>query len=578
MNDISAFREDTIAQKFDGLLTPDSREGYSGYYVEPENLVKVVQTLRDQYHYDYLSMVTSTDYFPEDHIEAVYQLYKMSGGKGVNLKVKLTRDNPHVDSLVPLYPGAELQEREVYDMMGIHFDGHPDLRRILMWEGFNGYPLRKDWHEPYFEEETKPFKSRWPSGVAYRAEDKTPYKDNVSYPDDFDPYQCDPDVESALYESLSKIENGDDKNIKTERVIINLGPQHPSTHGVFRMATVLEGETIVDLKPAIGYLHRNHEKIGERNTYLQNMPFTDRLDYITSMINNFALAVTVEKLMGVKPPERAEYIRVMMAELTRILDHFLLVGFLTNDIGAFFTPALYAFKERELIADVFEEVSGSRMMCNYFRYGGVAHDLPDGMLVKISKLISRLERKIDEMDNFLSKNEILLSRCENVGILKPEDAIRYSVTGPVLRATGIPYDIRRADPYSIYDRLEFDVVTGTKGDTLDRYLVRLEEMRQSVRILKQIVRDIPGGPIQEGKPQYQVKVPPGEAYVRTESPKGELGFYIVSNGSINPWRYHVRAPTFVNLSALQLMTVGGKIADAVAVLGSVNITLGEVDR
>ncbi|WP_442886287.1 NADH-quinone oxidoreductase subunit D [Anaerolinea sp.] len=372
---------------------------------------------------------------------------------------------------------------------------------------------------------------------------------------------------------------GSDSELHTDRMIVNLGPQHPSTHGVFRMVVVLDGETVVDVKPVFGYLHRNHEKIGERCTWLQIMPFTDRLDYISSMSNNFGYALAVERLMGIKPPERAEYIRVMMAELTRIVSHLISIGFLLNDLGAYFTPSLYALEERELILDIFEAVSGSRMMCNYFRFGGVARDLPEGVLDKVKELVfERLPRKIDEFDRYLTRNEIVRVRTEGVGVLTAEQAIALSATGPILRASGVPYDIRRADPYSIYDRFDFDVVVRYHGDVYDRYLVRLEEIRQSIRILQQVVRDIPEGPVQTGKPQWQVRVPAGESYGRVEGPKGELGYYIVSNGKPNPWRYHVRAPSFVNLTSLAQMARGGKVADIVVILGSIDIVLGEVDR
>jgi NADH:ubiquinone oxidoreductase subunit D len=345
------------------------------------------------------------------------------------------------------------------------------------------------------------------------------------------------------------------------------------------MVVTLDSETIVALKPVMGYLHRNHEKIGERNTFLMNMPFTDRLDYICSMSNNFGYALAVEKLMNIQPTERVEYIRVIMAELTRVVNHFWAIGFLLNDLGAFFTPALYAINERELILDVFEAVSGSRMMCNYFRFGGVARDVSDDILERITVLVNdRLPRKIDELDIYLTQNEIVRSRGEGVGVLTAEDAIAYAAAGPVLRASGVPYDVRKADPYSIYDRFDFDVAIRPNGDVYDRYLIRVDEIRQSLRILQQAVRDIPAGEIQVGKPQYQVRVPAGEAYGRVENPKGELGFYVVSNGKPNPWLYQVRAPSFINLTAMEKMCIGQKIADVVAILGSIDIVLGETDR
>jgi len=571
--------QSSLIARFAEFVSADARPGYQGVMVLAEHLREVAQYIRDDLGYDYLSSVTGVDYFPDDRMEVVYHAYQTTGGAALVFRTQTFRQDAVVPSLVSLYPGAEFQEREVWDLLGIRFDGHPDLRRILMWEGFAGHPLRKDWREAYYEEDFKPYKSRWPEGRAVRLEDKNPYQDNVEYPAGFDPEQWLPDGDAALYAGLRRDAGITGSELKTDQLLVNLGPQHPSTHGVFRMATLLEGETIVSLKPVMGYLHRNHEKIAERNTYLQNMPFTDRLDYISSMSNNFGYALAVEKLMGVKPPERAEYLRVMMAELTRISSHVMATGFLLNDLGAFFTPALYALEERELILDVFEAVSGSRMMCNYFRFGGVVRDLPAGALDKIKRLVfERLPRKIDELDRYLSGSEIVISRCQGVGVLTAEEAIGLSASGPVLRASGVPYDIRRADPYSIYDRLEFDVAVRYHGDIYDRYLLRMDEMRQSLRILQQVVRDLPEGPVMSGKPQYQVRVPAGEAYGRVEGPKGELGYYVISNGKPNPWRYHVRAPSFINLTSLSHMAHGEKIADVVAILGSIDIVLGEVDR
>lgn len=513
-------------------------------------------------------------------MEVVYHAYRTTGGPALVFKVQVPRQDPVLPSLTQLYPGADLQEREAWDLLGIRFEGHPDLKRVLMWEGFHGHPLRKDWQEAFYEEDGKPFKSRWPGGQVIRAEDENPFNKNVEYPAGFDPNGWKPEGESAVYASVGRLDHPVSETALTaDQLVVNLGPQHPSTHGVFRMVVRLEGETIVDLEPVMGYLHRNHEKIGERNTYLMNIPFTDRLDYFNSMNNNFGYVLAVEKLMGTKPPERAEYIRVMMGELTRIVNHLAAIGFLLNDLGAFFTPLLYAFEERELILDIFEAVSGSRMMCNYYRFAGVARDLPEGVIEKITKLVmNRLPRKIDELDTFLTSNEIIRTRSEGIGVLTAEQAIAYSVVGPVLRASGVPYDVRRADPYGIYDRFEFDVAVRYHGDIYDRYLIRLDEIRQSIRILEQVVRDIPGGEIQTGKPQYQVRVPAGEAYGRVEGAKGELGFYVVSNGKPNPWRYHVRAPSFINLSALGVMCKNYKIADVVAILGSIDIVLGETDR
>jgi NADH-quinone oxidoreductase subunit C/D len=581
MSEETVVREKSeVEARFEGVVSRDERQAYEGYIVEVDRLIEFARAIRDEMGYDYLSSVTGVDYLPDEQMEVVYHAYRSTGGPALVFKVQVPRANPVVPSLVSIYPGADFQEREAWDLLGIRFEGHPNLKRILMWEGFDGHPLRKDWREAYYEEDGKPFKSRWPEGEVFRAEDRNPFYKNVDYPAGFDPDKWTPVGDAAVYAGLGKVEQPvSETALTTDQLVVNLGPQHPSTHGVFRMVVKLEGETIRHLEPVMGYLHRNHEKIGERNTYIMNMPFTDRLDYLSSMSNNFGYALAVEKLMGIKPPERAEYIRVMMAELTRISNHVWAIGFLLNDLGAFFTPALYAIEERELILDIFEAVAGSRMMCNYYRFGGVARDLPTGVFEKVRELVlERLPRKIDELDAFLTQNEIIRTRCEGVGILTPHEAIAYSAAGPVLRASGIPYDVRRADPYSIYDRFDFDVAVRYHGDIYDRYLIRMDEIRQSIRILEQVVRDMPEGPIQEGKPQYQVRVPAGEAYGRVEGPKGELGFYVVSNGKPNPWRYHVRAPSFINLTAMNEMSKGNKIADVVAILGSIDIVLGETDR
>jgi NADH-quinone oxidoreductase subunit C/D len=568
-----------LTDRFPGFVEADSRPGFQGYIVMAEKLKEFAYFVRDELSYDMLTSLTGVDYLPDGKMEVVYHVMQTTGGPLLNFKVQVPRENAVVPSVMDVWPGADFQEREAWDLLGIRFEGHPDLRRILMWEGFEGHPLRKDWKEAFFEEETKPYKSRWPDGHVHRVEDQTPFKDNLSFTPGFDPERWIPEGDEALYKGLKNLLDEGGSELKTDRVIINLGPQHPSTHGVFRMVVVMEGETIIDLKPVFGYLHRNHEKIGERCSWIQNMPFTDRLDYVASMSNNFGYALAVEKLMNLKPPERAEYIRVMMAELTRIVSHLIAIGFLLNDLGAFFTPVLYCLEERELILDIFEAVSGSRMMCNYFRFGGVARDLPDGILKKIDELVNdRLPRKIDDLDRYITRNEIVRARCEGEGVLTADQAIAFSASGPVLRASGVPYDIRRADPYSIYDRLEFDVAVRYHGDIYDRYIVRLDEIRQSIRILKQILRDIPEGPILSGKPQWQVRVPAGESYGRVEGPKGELGFYVVSNGKPNPWRYHVRAPSFINLTSLAPMSRGSKVADVVVILGSIDIVLGEVDR
>ncbi|MCX6937648.1 MAG: NADH-quinone oxidoreductase subunit D [Verrucomicrobia bacterium] len=358
-----------------------------------------------------------------------------------------------------------------------------------------------------------------------------------------------------------------------------MGPQHPSTHGVFRMDVTLDGEVIVKLKPVFGYLHRNHEKIAENTSYLASMPYTDRLDYLCSMSTNWAYALAVEKLAGQAVPDRAQYLRIILAELTRIVNHACLVGFLFNDLGTSFTPLLYAFREREKIIDLFEALSGSRMMCNYQRFGGCRIDPSPEWLAAASRLVDNFPRFLDEYERMLTGNEILLARTQGVGRLKAANAINAGITGPVLRAAGVNYDLRKVDAYGFYSRFDFRVPLGEHGDTYDRYMMRILEMRESVKILQQAFRDLPTGPIMDPKAKIRGFRPKaGEAYGRLESPKGELGFYLLSDGTPNPYRYRVRPPSLINLTLLEEMCLGHTVADAVVILGSIDIVLGEVDR
>jgi NADH-quinone oxidoreductase subunit D len=365
--------------------------------------------------------------------------------------------------------------------------------------------------------------------------------------------------------------------IKTEPFVVNFGPAHPSTHGVFRMRVTLDGEVVVDMEPVFGYLHRGIEKLAEERTYTGCIPLTDRMDYLASMTNNFAYVLAVEKLAGIAVPERAEYIRVIMAELQRIASHLIAVGAFLNDCGAFQTPIVYMIREREKILDLFEMASGQRLTYNYMRVGGVSQDVPEEFVPALSKFLKEMPGWIDEYDQLLKENEILLARAKGVGILSKELAINIAASGPVLRGSGVKWDIRKADPYSIYDRFEFDIPTGTVGDCYDRYRVRIEEMRQSVRILKQALKGLSEGKVRSDVP-HLVRPPVGEAYGHIEAPRGDLGFYLVSDNSIAPYRFHVRAPTLINLTALRDMVVGWKVADLIIIFGSIDICMAEVDR
>ena len=366
-------------------------------------------------------------------------------------------------------------------------------------------------------------------------------------------------------------------DLDTSLLEVSMGPHHPSTHGVFRMDVKLDGETVVDLKPVFGYLHRNHEKLAENMSYLSSMPFTDRLDYFNSMTNNWAYALAAEKLIEIEVPERAEYLRVIMSELTRLVNHTCLVGFFINDLGALGTPLLYGFREREKILDLFEEASGARMMCNYFRFGGLRKDVPEGWLDRAQKVVDDFPAFLDEYGKLLCENEIILSRTQGIGMLPRDLAVNAGITGPMLRASGVSYDLRKVDAYGIYDRFKFRVPYGEIGDCYDRFMVRMLEMRESLEILKQALEDIPEGPVMGNAPRV-FKPKPQEVYGRIEGPKGELGFYLIADGTPQPYRYRVRPPSFINLTVLRDMCLGLKVADAVVILGSIDIVLGEVDR
>jgi NADH-quinone oxidoreductase subunit D len=365
--------------------------------------------------------------------------------------------------------------------------------------------------------------------------------------------------------------------IKTEPFILNIGPQHPSTHGVFRMRVTLDGEVVVDVEPVIGYLHRGIEKMGENRTYTQVIPLTDRLDYLASLTNNLAYVLAVEKLADINVPERAEYLRIIMAEAMRISSHLMAVGFFFNDLGAMMTPVLYMWREREKLLDLFEMVCGQRLTYNYMRIGGVSHDIPEEFLPALKKFVAEMPGFLDEYDQLLAQNEIVLARTKGVGVLKKDTAINIAASGPVLRASGVKWDTRKADPYSIYDRFNFEIPVGSKGDNYDRYWVRMQEMRQSVRILEQAIAQLPDGPVIADVPQL-LRPPVGEAYGHIEAPKGELGFYLVSDNSIAPYRFHIHPPTLINLTALKDMAVGWKIADLIITFGSIDVVLGEIDR
>ncbi|MGB2981987.1 MAG: NADH-quinone oxidoreductase subunit D [Candidatus Zixiibacteriota bacterium] len=366
------------------------------------------------------------------------------------------------------------------------------------------------------------------------------------------------------------------EKVGTEEFILNMGPQHPSSHGVCRLLLKMDGEVIVDLIPIVGYLHRALEKIAENRTYLQFIPYTDRIDYVSAMLCNHGLCMAVEKLAEIEVPQRAEYIRVIMDELNRIASHLVWLGTFALDLGAI-TPFLYCFREREMILDLIEMTCGQRMTFNYMRVGGVSRDLPKEFIPKAREFVKYFKPRVDEYEAILTQNPIFLGRTKGVGILDKKTAIDYSVTGPNLRAGGLRWDLRKEEPYSVYDKFEFDIPTGTKSDTWDRYMVRIQEMRQANRIVEQALESIPEGEI-KAKTKAVFKPPKGEAYARVESTRGEMGFYVVSEGDTMPYRLKLRTASFSNLAVLPEMVRGWKIADLVVIFASLDVIMPDVDR
>ena len=366
--------------------------------------------------------------------------------------------------------------------------------------------------------------------------------------------------------------------LRTEPVTINIGPQHPSTHGVLRLRVTFDGEVIVDVEPVLGYLHRGSEKLAEERNYVQGLTLTDRLDYVASMTNNQAYCLAVEKLLGVEPPARGQYLRVMTAELQRVASHLVAFGFFLQDLGTLATPLMYCFQLREKILDLFEMLCGARITVSYMRPGGVFADVPDDFWPALDRFMEEAPLLLNDLEHLVMTNEIVLVRTKDVGVLPLETAISHSISGPVLRASGIPWDLRKADPYDVYDQMEFSLPVGDRGDNYDRLRVRVEEIKQSLSMVTQCREQMPQGPVRLDLP-FVLRPPAGaEAYGRVEAPKGELGFYLVSDGSIAPYRCKIRAPSFINLTVIRELLVGWKLADMIVTLGSIDINMGECDR
>ena len=494
-------------------------------------------------------------------------------------------ENEMISSLTSIFPSANWMEREVFDMYGVNFKDHPDLRRILTDYGFTGHPLRKD------------FPLTGHSEVRYSEEEKKVINEPVKLEQNYRNFDYESPWEGTKYIKTQSTDN--DKKIKN--LNLNFGPQHPAAHGVLRLILELDGEVVEKADPHIGLLHRGTEKLIENKTYMQAVPYFDRLDYVAPMNQEHAFALAIEKILKIDVPIRAQYIRVMFCEIGRILSHILNVTTQALDVGAL-TPSLWGFEERETLMTFYERASGSRLHANYFRAGGVHQDLPAGLENDIAQFCEKFPKIINDLENLLTDNRIFKQRNVDIGIVSKDDALDYSFSGVMLRGSGVPWDLRKSQPYDCYEQMEFKVPVGKNGDCYDRYLCRIEEMKESVSIIKQCLSKMEKGPIKslDGKitpPSKKdikqsmealihhfklftegYRVPKDEIYTAVEAPKGEFGVYLISDGSSKPYKCKIRAPGFSHLQSMDYLIRGHMLADVPAVLGSLDIVFGEVDR
>jgi NADH-quinone oxidoreductase subunit C/D len=514
---------------------------------------------------------TKRDGQPPSDFSIVYHLTSFQRNQDIRIKVALNNSDLSIPSITTIWESANWYEREVFDMFGINFTGHPRLTRILMPKSWKGHPLRKEHHARATEMD--PFVLT----DAIRDEEEANLKFNPE--------------EYGL----------DSKSEDSDFMFLNVGPQHPGTHGLLRLIVQLHGEDIVNIIPDIGFHHRGAEKMGERQSWHTFIPYTDRIDYLGGVMNNLAYLLSVEKLAGIEPPDRAQVIRIMMSELFRIASHLVWLGTFAQDMGQM-SPVFYAFNDRERIFDIVTAITGGRMHPSWFRIGGVAHDLPDGWDKLILEFVKYLPKRLKEFDNIVLKNRILKARTIGIGVFTTEEAIEWGITGSGLRATGFDWDYRKKRPYSGIEKFEFDIPLGKNGDCYDRALVRMEEMRQSLRIVGQCVNNMPSGhyksdhplaiPPRKDKTMTDIEtlithfvgvswgpvIPAGEAMIPVEAAKGSNGYYLISDGSTSSYRSRIRTPSFPHMQMLPLITKGYTIPDLLAILGAMDFVLADLDR